>query len=265
MCAQADRRMWVGVLIGVLAGLVAIAVPLALILGVPLADAMRGGAGVIGALILAAATLFILPAALIGMVLFLVLEFLRDLGGVGSAAAGGDIGGDLPDVQDLGSTATEGPALGVVALIIAIVVAFVVVRALVQRPGRSTIDGDILELREGEGAIGIRLHRPRLPIPRRHPVPRNASEAYVASLEILARRPGSMRRASETPAEHAHRIHADPIGPPMGRLAADYALVEFGNRALPPSEHRRAIECWRRLRSIGGQPRDRTDRARRPH
>ena len=48
--------MWVGVLIGVVAGLVAIAVPLALILGVPLADAMRGGAGVIGALILAAAT-----------------------------------------------------------------------------------------------------------------------------------------------------------------------------------------------------------------
>ena len=92
--------MWVGVLIGVVAGLVAIA-GLALILGVPLADAMRGGAGVIGALILAAATLFILPAALIGMVLFLVFEFLRDLGGVGSAAAGGDIGGDLPDVQDL--------------------------------------------------------------------------------------------------------------------------------------------------------------------
>jgi hypothetical protein len=47
--------MWVGVLIGVVAGLVAIA-GLALILGVPLADAMRGGAGVIGALILAAAT-----------------------------------------------------------------------------------------------------------------------------------------------------------------------------------------------------------------
>ena len=74
----------------------------------------------------------------------------------------------------------------------------------------------------------------------------------------------SMRRASETPAEHARRIHADPIGPPMGRLAADYALIEFGKRALPPSEHRRAIERWRRLRSIDGQPRDRTDRARRP-
>ena len=150
------------------------------------------------------------------------------------------------------------------ALVIAVVVAFVVVRALVKRPGRSTVDGDILELREGEGPIGIRLHRPRLAIPRRHPVPRNASEAYVASLEILARWPGSMRRASETPAEHAHRIHADPIGPPMGRLAADYALVEFGKRILPPSEHRRAIERWRRLRSIDGQPRDRTDRARRP-
>ena len=261
----ADRRMWAGVLIGVVAGLLAIALPLALILGVPLADAMRGGAAVIGALVLAAATLFILPAALIGMVLFLVIEFLRGLGGVGSAAAGGDIGGDLPDVQDLlGSTATDGPALGVVALVIAIVVAFVVVRALVKRPGRSTVDGDILELREGEGPIGLNLHRPRLPIPRRHPVPRNASEAYVASLEILARWPASMRRASETPAEHAHRIHADPIGPPMGRLAADYALVEFGKRILPPSEHRRAIERWRRLRSIDGQPRDRTDRARRP-
>ena len=216
--------MWVGVLIGVVAGLVAIAVPLALILGVPLADAMRVGAGVSGALILAAATLFILPAALIGMVLFLVFEFLRDLGGVGSAAAGGAIGGDLPDVQDLlGSTATDGPALGVVALVIAIVVAFVVVRALVKRPGRSTVDGDIVELREGEGPIGIRLHRPRRPIPRRHPRP--------------AERERGLRGEPRDPCGGPDRCAVRPKRPPSTRTGS--TPIRSGRRwgAWPPTTH----------------------------
>ena len=217
--------MWVGVLIGVVAGLLAIAVPLALILGVPLADAMRGGAGVIGALILAAATLFILPAALIGMVLFLVIEFLRDLGGVGSAAAGGDIGGDLPDVQDLlGSTATDGPALGVVALVIAIVVAFVVVRALVKRPGRSTVDGDILELREGRGSD-------------RHPSPST---------------PAADPPASPRPAQRERGLRGEPRDPrAMARVDAPCLRNARRARAPDPRRSDRAADGapGRRLRT----------------
>ena len=234
----------------VVAGLLAVAVSLAMLLGVPLADAIRAGAGVAGVVVAAVATLFILPAALLGMVLFLVIELLRAIGGGGTTDPGRLIGGAALDVQALLGPGGDGPDLSLVALVIAIVVAFVLVRALVTRPGRSVVDGDVVEVREAEGPIGIRLHRPRLSVPRRHPVPRNATEAYVASLALLARWPESMRGASETPAEHARRIRADPVGPPMGRLAADYALIEFGRRTLPPSEHRRAIERWRRLRSI---------------
>ena len=84
-------------------------------------------------------------------------------------------------------------------------------------------------------------------MPRRHGAPRSASEAYVASLEVLADRPEFARLASETPAEHASRIRG-AIGAPLRPLAADYALAEFGQRTLTPSEHRRAIERWRRIR-----------------
>lgn len=248
-----DRRRWLGVLIGVVAGLLALTVPLAMILGVPLADAIRGGVGVLGVVVLAIATVFILPAALLGTIFFLVIEFLRALGGGGSTDPGDLIGGAIVDVQGLlGRARGEGPDLGPVVLVIAIVVGFLVVRALVRRPRRSVVDGDVIEVRETEGPIGLRLRRPRLPMARRQPAPRNASEAYLASLALLERWPASMRLDSETPAEHARRIRADPGGPSLSRLAADYALVEFGHRILAPAEHRRAIERWRRLRASDG-------------
>ena len=137
-----------------------------------------------------------------------------------------------------------------IPLIVAIVVALVVVRALIRRPRQAVVDGAVVEVREAERPIGMRFQRPHLPVRRREQVPRTASEAYVASLELLAARwPESARLAAETPADHARRLRAAPIGPPLSRLAADYALVEFGQRTLTPSEHRRAIERWRRLRS----------------
>jgi hypothetical protein len=247
------------VLIGVVAGLLAIALPLAMILGVPVAEAARGIAGVVAWIVVAAATLLILPAALLGMVLFLVIEFLRAIGGGGATDPADLIGGAAIDVQGLlGPASGNGLNLGLLPLVLAIVVAFVVVRLLVKRPGRSVVDGDLVEVREVERPTGLRLRRPRLPMPRRHPVPRTASEAYVASLELLAQRPETQRLASETPAEHARRVRAFAIGPPLSRLAADYALVEFGRRMLLPSEHRRAVERWRRLRAIDVQqpPRD---------
>jgi hypothetical protein len=249
-----DRRVWVGVLFGVVAGLVAIAVPIALILGVPLADAVRGIGGVVLWVVVAAAVLLSLPAAILGIAFVLVIAFLATIGGAGRTDPGDLFGGAVLDVQALlGPDNGNGLNLGVVPLIVAIVVAFVVVRMLVKRPGRSDVVGDLVEIREVERPIGLRFHRPRLPMPRRHAVPRTASEAYVASLEILARWPESTRIASETPAEHACRVRAHPIGPPLSRLAADYALVEFGRRILAPSEHRRAVERWRRLRAIDGQ------------
>jgi hypothetical protein len=132
----------------------------------------------------------------------------------------------------LGPGNQNGLALGVVPLVIAVVIAFVVVRMLVRRPRRAVVDGDVVEVRESERPSRLRVHRPRLPMPRRQLVPRTASEAYEASIELLARWPDSARHASETPAEHARRLRADPIGPSLSRLAADYALAEFGKRTL---------------------------------
>ena len=138
-------------------------------------------------------------------------------------------------------------ALGVIPLVVAIVIALILIRALVKRPRRSVVDGEVVEVREVEPPIGMRLHRPRLQMPRRHGAPRSASEAYVASLDFLAKWPEFARLESETPAEHAGRIRG-AIGWPLRQLAADYALAEFGHRTLSPSEHRRAIDRWRRIR-----------------
>jgi len=250
----ADRRTWV-VLVGIVAGLLAVAMPLALILGVPIDNAVRGVLGPIGDLLVPVVVVLLLPAALLATVLVLLFEMLT--GGPGTLP---DIPSALADTvafdwaSALGGPSGQGPILELVPLVVAVVAAFLLVRGLLGRPDLSGAEDESVEVRETERPVGgVRLRRPHLPMPRRHPVPRTATEAYLASLEILARWPESARLASETPAEHVRRLRADPIGLPLGRLAADYALAEFGQRTLVPSEHRRAIERWRRLRSIRGR------------
>jgi hypothetical protein len=244
----ADRRIWDGVLLAVVVGLLAIALPLAVILGVPLGGALRGAVQVVTTVLVVVAIPFIWVGAALGWVLYSAIEFLRGLAGGHSTDTGGSIGGPLVDWQSmLGPESQNGLALGVIPLVVTIVIVFVLIRALVKRPRRSVVNGDVVEVREVEPPIGMRFNRPRLQMPRRHGAPRSASEAYVASLDVLAGRPEFARRASETPAEHAGRIRG-AIGGPLRQLAADYALAEFGQRTLSPAEHRRAIERWRRIR-----------------
>ena len=244
----ADRRIWDGVLLAVVIGSLAIALPLAVILGVPLGGALRGAVQVVTAVFLVVAIPIIWVGAALGWVFYLAIEFLRRIAGGNSTDTGGVIGGPLVDWQGmLGSEGQNGLALGVIPLVVAIAIAFILIRALVKRPRRSVVDGEVAEDREVEPPIGMRLTRPRLQMPRRHGAPRSASEAYVASLEVLAGRPEFARLASETPAEHAGRIRG-VIGAPLRQLAADYALAEFGQRTLTPAEHRRAIVRWRRIR-----------------
>ena len=197
------------------------------------------------------ATPFIWVGAILAWVLYLALEFVRRAAGGTTNDPGAFVGGPLIDVQGLfGPGNPNGLALGVIPLVAAVVVALVVIRGAHQAGhAEAVVDGTVVEVREAERPIGMRFQRPHLPGRRRPQVPRTASEAYVASLELLARWPESARLAAETPAGHARRLRDSPIGPPLSRLAADYALVEFGQRTLTPSEHRRAIERWRRLRS----------------
>ena len=245
----ADRRIWDGVLIGVIVGLLVVALPLALILGVPFGGAVRTVAEVVAGIIVIAATPFIWVGAILGQALYLFIVFLRTMAGGSMSDPGGAIGGPLLDWPAvLGPGSQNGLALGVIPLVIAIVVSFVLIRLLVRRSRRS-VHSTPVEVREFERPTGMGFRRPRLPIPRRHVAPRSASEAYVATLDVLAQWPEFTRLPSETPAEHARRMRAVGIGPSLSRLAADYALIEFGRRTLTASEHRRAIERWRRIRA----------------
>jgi Domain of unknown function (DUF4129) len=247
----ADRR-WVGLVVGVVAGLLAVAIPLALILGVPIDAAIRGALGPIVDVFASIATLLLWPVGLLVAALVLLLQSLRSSTPIDYVLpdwlAGPPV---IGPANPPGPSPAQGLDLSLVPLVAAIVVSFLLVRRLVRRPGISALEGDVVEVRETERPTGHAwLHRPHLAIPRRQRVPDTASEAYLASLEVLAQSPDSARLESETPAEHARRLRADPVSLPLSRLAADYALVEFGQRTLAPSEHRRAVERWRRLRSI---------------
>jgi hypothetical protein len=247
-----ERRTWIGVIAAVMAGMLAVAVPLALVVGVPLDQAIRGATGPVAAVLVPVVSLLLLPAALLGTLLVWFIgrlqtggpdEPLDPIGSIGPVVTGW--------TKALGPSGTDAVILGFVPIVVALVVAFLLVRRFMGRPVPSMVERDVVEIRETEGPTGgMRIRLPRLPPPRRRTVPHTASEAYLASLDILSGSPDTARRGSETPAEHARRLRADPIGSTLGRLAADYALAEFGGRTLAASEHRRAIERWRRLRSM---------------
>ncbi len=248
----ADRRSWVGVLVGVLALMLAVAMPLALILGVPVDQAIRGALGPIGDVLAPIVSVLLLPFALLGAMFVTLINALQT--GPSAQPEIPDIGTGLLDlgfVQGVGPSGAEAVILGLVPIVVAVVVLFLLVRRFLGQPVPGNDGHEILEIRETEGPTGgLRIHLPHLPAPRRRPVPQTASEAYLASLDVLAPLPDLARAESETPAEHARRLRTDPIGPTLGRLAADYSLAEFGHRTLAAAEHRRAVERWRRLRTM---------------
>jgi uncharacterized protein DUF4129 len=247
----AGRPAWVGLLVAVIAGLLVVAIPLALVIGTPVDAAVRGVLGPLAVIVVPLVAVLILPGALIGTALVALIDWLR--GGPGSGAGSeirvpGTLGPDLGNA--IGPSGAQAVILGLVPLVVAIVVAFLVVRTLLNRTRRAGVDQDVVEVREIEPPTGgIRLRRPPRPRPRRSRDPRTASEAYLASLELLATSPDATRRPDETPGEHARRIASDPVWTPLRRLAVDYTLAEFGQRVLTSAEHRRALESWRRLRS----------------
>ncbi len=91
--------------------------------------------------------------------------------------------------------------------------------------------------------------------PRRGGTPRDAVEAYLAALGLLASHDDLRRFEGETPAEHVHRLRSmespEPpsIARPLAMLAADFELFEFAGRPLSASEHRRGLARWESIRS----------------
>ena len=247
------RRTWTGLLVGVVAALLVVALPLALIVGVPAQSAVRGVLGPVAEVLIAVAALAVIPLGLVAAILVQAATFLRDTFDIGRPGA---IVGQLADQlrRLLGGSAGDGPSLGVLPALLALLVAILVLRALLRRSDAALVGGHVTETRELERPVlGPGLRRPRLRVPRRRGAPRTASEAYLASLDLLGHVAGSERLEWETPSEHARRLRDDAVGPALGRLAADYVLAEFGLRTLPDAEHRRAIERWRQIRAALGR------------
>lgn len=242
------------VLLGVVAILLVVSLGLAAIVGVPLDQALRSGLGPVADALALVLSVLLLPAALLATILVLAFQFL-------TGGGGGVEPGVVPDVGTIGSQVGAMvetgrgslPTLGIVSVVIAAVAAALLIRAFLGRPESMRVDRHVVEVREIERPAGLRLPHVRLRLPARPRSPRTASEAYVASLDLLADLPELARQAWETPAEHARRLATDPSGGQVRWLAADYALAEFGRRPLTPAEHRRAIARWRRLRSIRGR------------
>ncbi len=101
----------------------------------------------------------------------------------------------------------------------------------------------------------LSLHLPRptflAHIALRRSRPTTAVEAYLALLDDLAQRDDLARSPAETPRDHVGRTAALGLPRlPLGLLAADYELAVYGQVAITPSETRRALSRWKRLRRL---------------
>jgi hypothetical protein len=147
-------------------------------------------------------------------------------------------------------------------IIVVVVLLLLLVFRRWMRRRSTTPSPAVAEERWTERGVAGPAGRPRLRLPwspfRRSTAPTRAVEAYLATLDDLARDPDLARRASETPHAHARRLRgADSGGLALDLLAADYQLAAFGGATLSPAEDRRAVRRWRRIR----ERRDVTGRA----
>ncbi len=78
--------------------------------------------------------------------------------------------------------------------------------------------------------------------------PTDAVSAYLATLRALEGSDDLRRTVDETPAAHARRLRRSVGHLELDLLAADFALARWGRRRISPSEDRRAIGRWGRLR-----------------
>ena len=223
----AERRTWIGVVVAVVAAMLAVAMPLALVVGVPLDQAIRGALGPIGDLLVPVVSLLLLPLALLGSLFVLFIDSLRH--GAPTQSGTPDVTAgplNIDWTKALGPSGAEGVILGLVPIVVALVVAFLLVRRFLGQPIAAGVDRDVIEIRVMEGPSGgLRLQLPRVSAPRRRPTPQTASEAYLASLDIIAASPDVRawppRRPPSTSAD-CGRIPSDPPSgawPPTTRLS----------------------------------------------
>ena len=247
------RGRWIVMLVAIVGALLLVGVPLSAALGLPVSSAL---VGILGPLV----PLIVLIGYLLAVPLFALFSLITSLLGPARPAPQPSV--FVPPVPSGGGLLSQAPAgsppdLTWLVMVFAIVGALILLRFVaqtLQRPARRQRGRDIDEVRSSEPFSLPEL--PALPHLRlrrtRRATPRNASQAYLASLAALA--PSDAGRApSETPREHAARIHGTPFGHDMAFLAADYQLVSFVDRPLTPVEDGRAVNRWRRVSAVARQ------------
>jgi hypothetical protein len=240
------NRSWLGTVLGVLALVLGIGIPGALLLGLPIDAVARGLVGPVVSLIGYAFLALAFVAAIGSAALY---EVLSRLGIVLPAPATADELNRLPQVREYTIDQLQGPLATIAILWLAVaVLAVVVIRTWIRRRIRGLAHGIREERRIVFPQRSFRLPTRALPLgPRRTSrSPTDAVSAYLAALdELQERRPVDARRPEETPHDHAARVGIGEIA----ALQADYALARYGGRALSPTEHRRALGRFARLRA----------------
>src|SRR5207344_591682 len=111
--------------------------------------ALRGVLGPVAEILIVVATVLLWPVALLAGALTTALVFLRDLLGTGVHDPGDGGGIAVGDwVDQMLPAGTRGLALGALPVVLAIIVAFLVLRTVLRRPTRVTVDGEVVEERE---------------------------------------------------------------------------------------------------------------------
>jgi len=240
-------RSWLWTVLGVLVVVVAVGIPASILLGLP-GDAVARGVlgpilGLLGYLIVAAATVTAVVAALLATA-------LKSLGVTLPPPMTPEEIARLERVPTLTLEQVRGPLTFLVALwVVTAVVLVVLARVWLRRRARRAVGIGHEERSFRIPERTFRLARPRASgSSRPHPVrPSDAVTAYVAALDEIAAADASLARAEhETPRAHARRISA---GPELVALQADYALARYGQRRLTDAEHGRALGRWRRIRA----------------
>ncbi len=238
---------WLLVLGLIVGGALLVALPLAALLGVPLDAAVRGAAGPAWLAVAGAVTLLAIPAGLLAAALVALFHAILGPGHavVNPAAAHAAA---LPATPNAGGVDTVFAIVTVAAILIvlALIARRVHAAEASRRPPNDEERGIVLHGASIRPPLALPRWRPRATAPPPH----DAVTAYVATIDELRGVPGLARAGDETPAAHAHRLHAAGLGMlSLDLLAADYALVRYAGRALTRAEDRRALARWRRVRA----------------
>lgn len=239
-------RSWLGTVVGILAIVVGIGLPAAWLLDLPVDAVARG---VLEPLLGILGYVLVTLAAVAALIASLLAGLIRSSGFQLPAPMTPDQIARLQDVPNYTIEQMRGPIVAVLVVwgllaVLGVVLLRVWMRSRVWRgPGAAA------EERSFRIPPGLfrppRVRRPRGPAAA-PVVARDAVSAYLAALhEIRVRRPPDARLPAETPRAHARRAR---LGPELAALQADYALARYAGRSLTPSEHRRGIARWRRLR-----------------